>query len=52
MKEYYYRGLDYYKRGEYGAAIAEFGEVLQLKPDHPQCLKLIEGARERMKIRK
>ena len=52
MREYYYRGLDYYKRGEYGGALAEFEKVLQLKPDHPQALKLIERARERMKIRK
>jgi len=52
MKTYYYRGIDYYKRGEYEAAIAEFEKVLQLKPDHTQSLRLIERARERMKIKK
>ncbi len=51
MKAYYYRGLDYYKRGEYGEAIAELEKVLQLKPDHTQSLKFIEAARERMKIK-
>jgi len=52
MRTYYYRGTDYYKRGEYEAAIAEFEKVLQLKPDHSQSLKLIERARERMKSKK
>lgn len=52
MKRYYYRGIDYYKRGEYEAAIAEFEKVLQLKPDHSQSLRLIERAKERMKIKK
>jgi hypothetical protein len=52
MRTYYYRGTDYYKRGEYEAAIAEFEKVLQLKPDHSQSLRLIEQARERMKSKK
>jgi len=52
MKKYYYRGLDYYKKGEYEKAIAEFEKVLELKPDHTQSLTLIERARERMKIKK
>ncbi|MFB0528251.1 MAG: tetratricopeptide repeat protein [bacterium] len=52
MRIYYYRGIDYYKRGEYEAAIAEFEKVLQLKPDHSQSLRLIERAKERMKIKK
>ncbi len=52
MKTYYYRGIEYYKRGEYEAAIAEFEKVLQLKPGHSQSLRLIERARERMKIKK
>ncbi|MDH5661410.1 MAG: tetratricopeptide repeat protein [Elusimicrobiota bacterium] len=51
MRRYYYRGMDYYERGEYEAAIAEFEKVLQLKPDHSQSLRLIERAKERMKIR-
>ncbi|TET42502.1 MAG: tetratricopeptide repeat protein, partial [Elusimicrobia bacterium] len=52
MRRYYYRGIDHYKRGEYEAAIAEFEKVLQLKPDHSQSLRLIERAKERMKIKK
>ncbi|MFB0526062.1 MAG: tetratricopeptide repeat protein, partial [bacterium] len=52
MRIYYYRGIDYYKRGEYEAAIAEFEKVLQLKPDHSQSLRLIQRAKERMKIKK
>ena len=52
MKGYYYRGMDYYERGEYEAAIAEFEKVLQLEPDHSQSLRLIERAKERMKIKK
>ena len=52
MERYYYRGIDHYKRGEYEAAIAEFEKVLQLKPDHSQSLRLIERAKERMKIKK
>jgi len=52
MKTYYYRGVDYFKRGEDEAAIAEFEKVLELKPDHAQSLKLIERARERIKIKK
>jgi tetratricopeptide (TPR) repeat protein len=52
MRTYYYRGIDYYKRGEYEAAIAEFEKVLQLEPNHAQSLRLIERAKERMKIKK
>lgn len=52
MKRYYYRGIDHYKRGEYEAAIAEFEKVLQLRPGHSQSLRLIERAKERMKIKK
>jgi len=52
MKTYYYHALEYYKRGEYQAAIAELEKVLELKPDHAQSLKLIERARERLKIKK
>ncbi len=52
MKRYYYSGIDYYKRREYEAAIAEFEKVLQLEPGHSQSLRLIERARERMKIKK
>lgn len=52
MRRYYYRGIDHYKRGEYEAAIAEFEKVLQLRPDHTQSLRLIERAKERMKIKK
>ncbi len=50
MKRYYYRGMDYYERGEYEAAIAEFERVLRLNPDHRQSLRLIERAKKRMEI--
>ncbi|MEE9315709.1 MAG: tetratricopeptide repeat protein, partial [bacterium] len=51
MKRYYYSGIDHYKKGEYEAAIAEFEKVLQLRPGHSQSLRLIERAKERMKIK-
>jgi len=52
MRAHYYLGIDYYRKGEYEAAIAEFERVLQLRPGHTQSLDLIKRARERMKIKK
>jgi len=52
MREYYYRGIEYYKNGQYEAAIVELEKVLELEPNHAQSIRLIERAREKLKIEK
>ncbi|MEW6555825.1 MAG: hypothetical protein AB1349_00545 [Elusimicrobiota bacterium] len=45
MKQYYDKGLDYYQKGEYRNAIAEFNEILKFQPDHQQSIRLIKQSK-------
>ncbi len=47
---FFRRGFDYYKKGDYNKAIAEFKQVLQILPEHRSAALFIDVINEEKKI--
>ena len=43
--DYYEEGLIFYERMEYGRSVDSFNKVLELEPDHPDRVRLLNRIR-------